>query len=66
MNYQELNADEKQRLVMMILEELEEPITFDEFEETLGLLCEDIAGLECLSGDSFSALVIDCWDRHSI
>ncbi len=62
MNYQTLNTGEKIRLVMMILEALEEPITFKDFQETIGLMCEDLAGLEGLSVDSFSALVTDCWE----
>lgn len=62
MNYQTLNTGEKIRLVMMILEALEEPITFEGFQETIGLMCEDLTGLEGLSVDSFSALVTDCWE----
>jgi hypothetical protein len=61
MNYQTLNSDEKTRLVMIILDSIDELMEFDDFQETIGLLCEDIAGLECLSDESFSALVTDCW-----
>jgi hypothetical protein len=62
MNYQTLNTGEKIRLVMMILETIDEPMEFDDFQETIGLMCEDLPGLECLSVDSFSALVTDCWE----
>jgi hypothetical protein len=62
MNYQTLNSDEKNRLIMIILDSIDEPMEFDEFQETIGLFCEDIPGLECLSDDSLSALVTDCWE----
>jgi len=57
MNYQTLNSDDKTRLISIILDSIDECIEFDDFQETIGLLCEDIPGLECLSDDSFSALV---------
>lgn len=62
MNYQILNSDEKIRLVNSILESIEVPIEFDEFQETIGLISENIPGLESLSDDSFSELVKDCWE----
>jgi hypothetical protein len=62
MNYQTLNSDEKIRLVNSILESIEEPIEFDDFQETIGLICENIPGLESLSDDSFSELIKDCWE----
>ena len=67
MNYQTLNSDEKTRLVTIILDSIDESMEFDDFQETIGLLCEDIPGLECLSEDSLSALVMDCWEifQHS-
>ena len=67
MNYQTLNSDEKTRLVSIILDSIDESMEFDDFQETIGLLCEDIPGLECLSNESFSALVTDCWEifQHS-
>ncbi len=61
MNYHALNSAEKTRLVMMILDSIDEPMAFDDFQETVCLLCEDIPGLERLSEQSFSALVNDCW-----
>jgi hypothetical protein len=67
MNYQTLNSDEKTRLVTIILDSIDESMEFDDFKETIGLLSEDIPGLECLSDESFSALVTDCWEifQHS-
>ena len=62
MNYQTLNSDEKTRLVMIILDSMDESMELDDFQETICLLCEDIPGLECLSDDSLSALVTDCWE----
>ena len=62
MNYQTLNTDEKTRLITTILDSIDEPIEFDNFQETISLLCEDIPGLECLSDESFSALLTDCWE----
>ena len=62
MNYQTLNSDEKNRLIMIILDSIDESIEFDDFQETVGLLCEEIPGLECLSDEAFSALVMDCWE----
>ena len=66
MNYQTLNSDEKTRLITIILNSVDECIEFDDFQETICLLSEDIPGLECLSDDSLSALVMDCWEifRH--
>ena len=67
MNYKTLNSKEKKRLVMIILDSMDERMEFDDFQETIGLLCEDIPGLECLSDESFSSLVTDCWEnfQHS-
>ena len=67
MNYQTLNSDEKNRLVTIILDSIDEPMEFDDFQETISLLCEDIPGLEYLSDESLSALVIECWEsfQHS-
>jgi hypothetical protein len=67
MNNQNLNTDEKTRLITFILDSIDGSMEFDDFQETIGLLCEDIPGLECLSDDSFSALVTDCWEifQHS-
>ena len=67
MNYKTLNSKEKKRLVMIILDSMDERMEFDDFQETIGLLCEDIPGLECLSDESISALVMDCWEifQHS-
>ena len=62
MNYQTLNSDEKTRLVTIILDSIDSLMEVDDFQETIGLLCEDIPGLECLSDDSLSALVTDCWE----
>ena len=62
MKYQSLNSEEKIRLVNSILESIEEPIEFYEFQETLGLMIENIPGLESISIDLFSALVNDCWE----
>jgi hypothetical protein len=56
-----LSSNEKNRLVTIILDFTDEPMEFDDFQENIGLLCEDIPGLECLSDKSFSALVNDCW-----
>ena len=66
MNYPPLNPDEKTRLITTILDSIDELIAFDDFQETIGLLCEDIPGLEFISDDSLSALVMDCWEiiRH--
>ena len=67
MNYQTLNSDEKTRLITIILDSIDSLMEFDDFQETVGLLCEEIPGLECLSDESFSALVTDCWEifQHS-
>jgi hypothetical protein len=62
MNYKTLNTGEKTRLVMTILETIDEPMEFDDFQETIGLMTEDIPGLEGLSVDSFLVLVTDCWE----
>ena len=67
MNYQTLNSDEKTRLITIILDSIDELMEFDDFQETIGLLCEDIPGLEFISEKSFSSLVTDCWEifQHS-
>ena len=66
MNYQTLNSDEKTRLITTILDLVDELKEFDDFQETIGLLCEDIPGLEFISDDSLSALIMECWElfRH--
>ena len=64
MNYETLNSDEKTQLVMIILDAIEESMEFEDFQETIGMLCEDIPGLECLSDETFSALVKDCWEMY--
>jgi len=48
MNYQTLNYDAKTRLIRIILDSVDESMEFDDFQETIGLLCEAIPGLECL------------------
>ena len=53
MNYQTLNSDEKTRLVTIILDSIDESMEFDDFQETIGLLCEDIPGLECFQTTPF-------------
>ena len=62
MSYQTLNSDEKTRIITIILDSIDELMEFDDFQETINLLCEDIPGLEFISDDSLSALVIDCWE----
>ena len=42
MNYQTLNSDEKTRLITTILDLVDELKEFDDFQETIGLLCEAI------------------------
>jgi hypothetical protein len=66
MNYHALTSGEKARLVMTILESIDGPIEFDEFQETVGLLCEDIPGLEGVTENFLSALVTDCWEIYSV
>ena len=53
MNYQTLNSDEKTRLITTILDLVDELKEFDDFQETISLLCEDIPGLECLCQSLF-------------
>ena len=56
MNYQTLNYDEKTRLIRIILDSVDESMEFDDFQETIGLLCEDIPGLECLCQSLFDVI----------
>ena len=48
MNYQTLNSDEKTQLITTILVLADELKEFDDLQETISLLCEDIPGLKCL------------------
>jgi len=64
MNYQELTSGEKARLVWTVLESIDAPADRDEFDESIALLCEDIPGLECQSGESLAALTADCWEIY--
>lgn len=65
MNYQTLTQDEKVRLVEAIKDQTNGcAITFDEFRELVGFSCEDIPGLECLSGKQFHKLVSECWSLY--
>jgi hypothetical protein len=62
MNYQTLTQEEKVRLVEAIGDSVEgRQIAFDDFQELVGLFCEDIAGLECLSDEELAGLVSECW-----
>ena len=62
MKYQTLNSDEKTRLVTIILDSVDELMSFDDFQEIIGLFCEDIPGLEFISDGSLSALIMECWE----
>ena len=53
MNYQTQNYDEKTRLIRIILDSVNELKAFDDFQETIGLLCDAIPGLECLCQSLF-------------
>jgi hypothetical protein len=55
-NYQTLNYDEKTRLIRIILDLVDELKEFDDFQETISLLCEDIPGLECLCQSLFDVI----------
>jgi len=55
-NYQTLNYDEKTRLIKTILDLVDELKEFDDFQETISLLCEDIPGLECLCQSLFDVI----------
>jgi hypothetical protein len=57
------NQDDKPKLVA-IIQESNPSMDFDEFEETIGLMCEDIPGLESITEEEFSALVTDCWEIY--
>ena len=56
MNYQTLISDGKTRLIRIILDSVDESIEFDDFQETIGLLCEAIPGLECLCQSLFDMI----------
>ena len=56
MNYQTLNSDEKTRLITTILVLVDELKEFDDFQETISLLCEDIPGLKCLCQSLFDVI----------
>ena len=56
MNYQALNSDEKTLLITIILDSVDESIEFDDFQETIGLLCEAIPGLEWLCQSLFDMI----------
>lgn len=62
MKTQKLSTKEKAELVQLIIESVEDPIDFDEFQEMFGQLCEDIPGLESISEKQFTNLVTDCWE----
>ena len=56
MDYQTLNTDEKTRLIRIILDSVDVSMEFDDFQETIGLLCEAIPGLECLCQSLFDII----------
>lgn len=65
MNYQALTQEEKVRLVEAVKDQVDgRSITFDDFEDLVGLLCADIAGLECLSNEDLASLVSECWSIY--
>lgn len=41
-----------------------QPIPFDDFQDLLGLLCEDISGLESLPEEQFVGLVSQLWSLY--
>lgn len=64
MNHQTVADAEKVKLVSIILETSDQAIDFDLFEELIGILSEDIPGLEFLSDDQLSSLADDCWEIY--
>ena len=56
MNYQTQNYDEKTRLIRIILDSVNELKAFDDFQETIGLLCEAIPRLEYLCQSFFDLI----------
>jgi hypothetical protein len=65
MNYQTLSEEEKVRLVEAVKDHIDgRAITFEDFGDLVGLLCEDIAGLECLSDEDLASLVSECWSLY--
>jgi hypothetical protein len=57
--------EEQVRLVEAIIEDTNgQPITFDDFQDRVGLLCEDIAGLECLPQEQFARQVSEVWSLY--
>ncbi len=61
MNYQLINLDQKRQLIDIIQETSLYEIQFDEFEEQLTGLIDDIAGLDCLTTKELSTLINECW-----
>ena len=65
MNYHTLTQKEKVRLVETVKDQVDgRPLTFEDFQDLVGLLCEDIAGLECLSDEDLATLVSECWSIY--
>ena len=56
MDYQTLNTDEKTRLIKIIPNSIDECIEFNDFQETICLLSEDIPRLECLCQSLFDMI----------
>ena len=61
MNQQTLSISEQSRLVTIVIELSDNPLSFDDFREAVGLLCEDIPDLECMTETNFATLLLDCW-----
>jgi hypothetical protein len=67
MNDYALMPEEQVRLVEAIIEDTNgQPITFDDFQDRVGLLCEDIAGLECLSEEQLARLISEAWALYRV
>lgn len=64
MSYQTFTDADKINLVSIILETSDQAIDFDLFQELIGILSEDIPGLEFLSDDQLSSLTTECWEIY--
>jgi hypothetical protein len=65
MNDYALMPEEQVRLVEAIIDDFGGcDLSRDDFQERIGLLCEDIPGLECLPEEQFARLVAEAWSLY--
>ncbi len=61
----QLTHSEKKRLAQVIVDsQFCKDMSFDDFQDLIGFLCEDIPGLECMQPEVLESLATECWSIY--